>query len=766
MTPRLRVLILAASAVFFVSHVRALPRTLEDLDSVNFALAVEKFDVGDHRPHPPGYPVYVALAKASTSVLRAVAPSWDRDRSAAGGLALLGLLAGTAAAFVFTEFWIAAGLTPAVAFFAALLAIVSPLFWFTAARPLSDAPALVAAVAVQTLFMRGLRLVRTASATPFPRRWLWAALASGLLIGMRSQTMWLTGPLLVWCAGELAVARRGREALALIGAAAIGALLWAIPLVWLSGGLQRYLSLLGSQGAADFYGVEMLATTPTWRLFKIALYRTFIWPWVAPALAYVVLLLSAAGAVVLIRRGPRLLAAVLLGYWPYLLFHLTYQETLTLRYALPLVVPVAGLAAVGGTIVRTRYAAIPIAAVAAASLWLAQPRLDAYARQPSGLFHAFQDMQRALPAMAEPPVLRMHHQVWWGIQRELDWYHPYWDVGPQPHPGQREWLAIVNHWQSGLTRPVWFLTDITRTDIAAFDARNRTRRGQYELPAEVRRLMPTPRLEDVGWWEIRRPAWMLGNGWSLTPELAGMTASDAAGPHQRGAEAFLLRRPAPLTLMIGGRYLAPGGSPPGILTAELDGRAVSQWRLSGDPIWFVQWIELPSGTGDGPGPYATLTVRVTSDDPARPAPMVGLEQFDAASSRDVSAAFAEGWQEPEEDPRTGRSWRWSSDRSVWQVRSPAEDLLLTVSGESPLKYFDRAPQVVVRAGDRELGRFTPTSDFTQQIDVPAAALAAASGRLTIETDLSFVPAERGPSPDRRRLGLKIYDMHIGPKAAR
>ena len=36
---------------------------LDDLDSVNFALAVEKFDITQGRPHAPGYPVYVAIAK-------------------------------------------------------------------------------------------------------------------------------------------------------------------------------------------------------------------------------------------------------------------------------------------------------------------------------------------------------------------------------------------------------------------------------------------------------------------------------------------------------------------------------------------------------------------------------------------------------------------------------------------------------------------------------------------------------------------------------
>ena len=45
------------------------PPTLEDLDSVNFALGVRHFDVAQHQPHPPGYPVFIALGKVGTSAL-------------------------------------------------------------------------------------------------------------------------------------------------------------------------------------------------------------------------------------------------------------------------------------------------------------------------------------------------------------------------------------------------------------------------------------------------------------------------------------------------------------------------------------------------------------------------------------------------------------------------------------------------------------------------------------------------------------------------
>ena len=303
MSSRLRLLVALLGLAFFLSHVRTLPRTLEDMDSINFALGVEKFDVSVHRPHPPGYPVYIALGKISTSVVGAVAPSWDRDRRAAAGLALWGLVGGTLAAFVLTKFWLGVGLTPRLAFFATLVAMVSPLFWFTAARPLTDTPALVASIWIQSLLIGGLGSVRAAPAARVPRAWIWAALLAGLLIGLRSQTMWLTGPLLLWCTVQLLSRRRWRDAGMLLGAAAAGALMWAVPLVWMTGGISKYFALLGSQGAADFRGVEMLATSPTWRLLKAVLFRAFVWPWVAAPLGYVMIAAARVRALALERQA-------------------------------------------------------------------------------------------------------------------------------------------------------------------------------------------------------------------------------------------------------------------------------------------------------------------------------------------------------------------------------------------------------------------------------------------------------------------------------
>ena len=49
------------ATVFITLHLPFLPASLEDLDSLTFALGLHRFDVVQHQPHPPGYPLYVAF---------------------------------------------------------------------------------------------------------------------------------------------------------------------------------------------------------------------------------------------------------------------------------------------------------------------------------------------------------------------------------------------------------------------------------------------------------------------------------------------------------------------------------------------------------------------------------------------------------------------------------------------------------------------------------------------------------------------------------
>ncbi|MDA1306891.1 MAG: hypothetical protein O2917_06480, partial [Acidobacteria bacterium] len=385
--------------VVALAYGASLPQTLEDLDSVNFALGVEAFDVSEHRPHPPGYPVYIAAGKVTTAAVTAVAPEWPRDRRAAVGLALWSVIAATAGAWVLYAFWMAVGFPPAQAGLSAVLALVSPLFRLTASRPLTDVPGLVAALAVLAALLAGLRAFRAAPQDRPPPIWWWAAAGAGLIIGLRTQTMWLTGPLLCWCAGELVAQGRWRESVRLVGCAAAGVLVWFLPLMATSGGWTAYLTVLGSQGTNDFMGVEMLATQPSWPLMVEALRRTFVTPWLHDTLAWVVLGLAVAGAIRLLWLSRPVLALVALAFWPYCVFHLTFQETATIRYSLPLVVPIAGLAVVALSALRRPVAFTAIAGLVLASLWVVQPALAAYGRVGAPIFRAFEDFDAAVVGM-------------------------------------------------------------------------------------------------------------------------------------------------------------------------------------------------------------------------------------------------------------------------------------------------------------------------------------------------------------------------------
>jgi hypothetical protein len=273
--------------------------------------------------------------------------------------------------------------------------------------------------------------------------------------------------------------------------------------------------------------------------------------------------------------------------------------------------------------------------------------------------------------------------------------------------------------------------------------------------------------------------------------VAGITAQDGDGPHVKPSVAWIRTRPGAATLMIGGRHLVDG-APPVRIALSLDGVALESFETA--PGYFFRRLDLPAGslargsdrgqtgvrpgsdrgqTGVRPGSdqgqtgvrppaseYVPLSVISTAADGSTRQIAVGLEQFDLQSAGVPMAGAESGWYEPEYNPRTAQAWRWTSEKAVLWVRPVGRDVTLTLSGESPLRYFDSPPTVIVAAGAREVARFSPSTDFTQSVLLAADALAAADGRITISSDKMFVPANRGGPPDRRHLALRIYSYSV------
>src|SRR5262245_53423207 len=87
----------ALAALYLLAHLPFLAPSLEDIDSINFALGLRHFDPALHQPHPPGYPVYIAAGHVSLAVVSRVSPGVSEARAEALALAIWSALCGALA---------------------------------------------------------------------------------------------------------------------------------------------------------------------------------------------------------------------------------------------------------------------------------------------------------------------------------------------------------------------------------------------------------------------------------------------------------------------------------------------------------------------------------------------------------------------------------------------------------------------------------------------------------------------------------------------
>lgn len=759
--------VLAALAIIFaLAHVPFVANSLEDIDSVNFALGVRDFDVAAHRPHPPGYPVYIALGKIATAI-SGFGVDGEPSTIEARALSVLSLLAGLGAIVLLYRVFAcmsnddqADARFDVVAFAATAVAISCPLFWYLAVRPMSDLPGLAFALGSQACLMRAWSLQR-----PSPdgdRRLSPALMASSggmivagaflaaLSIGVRSQTMWLTVPLLLVVLFD----RIGRGvAGALIGGGTMfvaGGLLWGIPLLIASGGWSAYLAALGTQAGEDFTSGEMLYTNPNPRAAAFALLRTFIYPWDATALGVVVLVLASIGVVQLVLRDRRSLAPVIALSVPYLIFHLLFQDTSFVRYALPLVPVTAFVAVRGIALVSTSAVPLAAAALSIAGVAIASPVLASYSSEASPTVRVLAAM-KAEARTAQPGAIAMHQTFVRPLEAE--------EVGfplQLPAPPRLEWLELNKYWRSGRAEPVWFLADPTRSDLALIDPHSRQDFTDVRWPLVARPAFGGMRPSAVRWYRMPAPGWFVDEGWSLTPEAAGMARLMTRGPHISPVAAGIRRRSQAARLLIGGRNLAAPADPAARVTLSIDGTPFQEWTAQ--PGFFLHVFDVPAGRLMGEGSFATLTVQSTPVSGSAPIP-IAIEQFDLQNADQLMWAYDNGWQEAEYSPALG-VWRWTSDRSTLRIVGAAWPVRVTLSIESPLRYFDEAPLVRATAADKELAVTTLSASREWTFEVPADALAASGGAITIETNRTFSPAERSGAADQRRLGLRVFSIQV------
>ena len=173
MTRRQRWIVAALTVAIAITRIYALSRSLWDWDEALFATGVRSYDVTQHHPHPPGFPLFMLAAKLVHVAVH------DEFR-AVQAVTLLGAIALFPALFFLARelrfsFFAAAGGAALYAFF--------PAVWLFGGTAFSDIPSTALVLAACALLLRGNVLP--------------GAIVLAISVGFRSQN------LLIGCAPAL-----------------------------------------------------------------------------------------------------------------------------------------------------------------------------------------------------------------------------------------------------------------------------------------------------------------------------------------------------------------------------------------------------------------------------------------------------------------------------------------------------------------------------------------------------------------------------------
>lgn len=192
---------------------------LYDLDSVNFALAVQRFDPTVHQPHPPGYFLYVWMARLANTVL-------SDTNTALVSVSLVSSCAAVVFIYLLGRRWF----NDTAALFGGLLFVFSPLSWF------HGTVALIYMVEGCLSALVGYlcwRVYKGESWFVIP-----AAAALGFGAGVRPSFSLFVTPLFLFSLRKTAPKKIFAGIAVLLAAIAS----WFIPMIEASGGFQAYAS--------------------------------------------------------------------------------------------------------------------------------------------------------------------------------------------------------------------------------------------------------------------------------------------------------------------------------------------------------------------------------------------------------------------------------------------------------------------------------------------------------------------------------------------
>lgn len=217
-------------------------RLLFSLDSVQFALALKRYDVPTHQPHPPGYFLYVMLGKLADAL------SGNANR---GFVSLSIVFSGLLIVFLFL---LGAELYDRrTGILAALIGITSPSVWFQGEVALT--------YIVGGCFAALIALLCAKIMNGKPKWLFFSALAMGIAGGFRQDTPVFLFPLWLYAVKDLPPRKIAISAGLMILASAA----WFAPMLRMTGGWDAYWGAFRELWRFNTGGVSVFAQG--WRAF-------------------------------------------------------------------------------------------------------------------------------------------------------------------------------------------------------------------------------------------------------------------------------------------------------------------------------------------------------------------------------------------------------------------------------------------------------------------------------------------------------------------
>jgi hypothetical protein len=265
LTPHQRLVFWVLALLCAGTRFLAMARSLWDWDEALLCLGMRSYDVTHHHPHPPGFPVYIALGR----MVRTVIPSDFRALQAINLAA--GMLVFPAIFFLAREL----RLPFVTATIAAALCAFFPNVWFFGGGAFSDVPSLVLVVFAVVFLFRGYRDANA---------YLIGSALLALAAGIRPQNF-----LIGLAPGILATVYRARAAWRdVVFAALVGTTIVIVAFggaIAASGGTKPYFNSAKQHGEyiTRVDSFRSPARPPLWRLFD----RFFIKQYQSIALGFI-----------------------------------------------------------------------------------------------------------------------------------------------------------------------------------------------------------------------------------------------------------------------------------------------------------------------------------------------------------------------------------------------------------------------------------------------------------------------------------------------